>query len=378
MIYVTVPATKRTHELSIEDAWFGDDDLRGYVITENKTGTVTRVLEYVPYKARRSSYVCQIALARFNDKYKELIEADKASLYRTFYIPKSSGGLRRIDAPNDELMAALRELKTIFESKEFGGLHLYHTSAFAYIANRSTLDCVRKHQQNESKWFGKYDVHNFFGSTTLDFVMHMFSMVYPFSDVVKTVVGQEALRTALSLAFLNGVLPQGTPLSPMITNIMMIPIDHALEGACRDRGLIYSRYADDFLISSRHTFMFKEVEAIITETFKRFGAPFELNTAKTRYGSSSGQNWNFGVMLNKDNRITIGRKKKKQFEAMLTAYAKDKKSGVKWPIEDVMHMNGLYAYYKMVEGEVIDRIVAHISTKNGVNIMLCVKEDLRG
>ena len=378
MVYVTIPASPREHNISMEDVWFGGDDVKSYVITLNKSNTVTRVFDNVPNTIRRSTYRCTMQLSMFNDKYKDLIEADKTTLYHSFSIPKSSGGLRRIDAPKDELMCALRELKTILESNTFGGRSLYHTSAFAYIEHRSTLDCVKKHQQNESKWFGKFDVHNFFGSTTLEFVMHMFSMIYPFSEIMKTVLGAKALETALSLAFLNGVLPQGTPLSPMITNIMMIPIDHDMEKECRSRGLIYSRYADDFLISSRHGFMFKEVEQVITDTFKKFGAPFELNTRKTRYGSSFGCNWNFGVMLNKDNQITIGRKKKKQFESMLTAYAKDKKSGVRWPIDDVMHMNGLYAYYKMVEDDVIDRIVAHISNKNGVNIMACMKADLRG
>ena len=60
---------------------------------------------------------------------------------------------------------------------------------------------------------------------------------------------------------------------------------------------------------------------MIVDTLARFHAPFELNTSKTRYGSAAGANWNFGIMLNKDNQMTIGRKKKKQLESMLTAYA---------------------------------------------------------
>ena len=151
-----------------------------------------------------------------------------------------------------------------------------------------------------------------------------------------------------------------------------------LEKQCREHGWIYSRYADDFLISSRNPFMFKEAEKMIIDTLKSYDAPFELNTQKTRYGSSSGANWNFGVMLNKDNQMTIGRARKRQFEAMLHAYAKDKKSGVDWSIDDVRHLEGLRSYYKMVEGDTIDRIVEHIANKTGVNISLCIKQDLRG
>lgn len=49
-------------------------------------------------------------------------------------------------------MDALRRLKTMLEED----FHvLYHTSAFAYIKKRCTVDAVKRHQKNESKWFGK-------------------------------------------------------------------------------------------------------------------------------------------------------------------------------------------------------------------------------
>ena len=140
-------------------------------------------------------------------------------------------GYRRIDAPKYELSYALRQLKDIFEEKYN---MLYHTSAFAYVKGRSTLDAVKRHQKNESKWFAKYDLSNFFGNTTVEFVVKMFSMIFPFSEIVKTDEGKNALETAISLCMLNGGLPQGTPISPMITNIMMIPVDFVLTKTLRD------------------------------------------------------------------------------------------------------------------------------------------------
>ena len=53
---------------------------------------------------------------------------------------------------------ALRTLKAILET-DFGALH--HTSAFAYVKGRCTLDAARKHQQNESRWFLHTDFSNF-------------------------------------------------------------------------------------------------------------------------------------------------------------------------------------------------------------------------
>lgn len=274
-------------------------------------------------------------------------------------------------------MDALRRLKTIFE-EDFKAL--YHTSAFAYVKHRSTVDAVKRHQANESKWFGKYDLSNFFGSTTIDFVMKMFGMVFPFSEVIKSGVGERELRKAIELAFLDGGLPQGTPISPLITNIMMIPVDYKLANSFRDfnhQRFVYTRYADDFLVSSRYTFSFREVERFIVDTLKSFGAPFTIKSEKTRYGSSAGRNWNLGVMLTKDNVITVGHKKKRQFQAMLSSYIMDTKNGISWNKTDIQTMEGYRNYYRMVEGDTIDKIVAHISEKFGVDVVKMIKDDLR-
>ena len=284
---------------------------------------------------------------------------------------------RRIDAPKDELSNALRQLKTIFEER-FNAL--YHTSAFAYVKRRSTLDAVKRHQANESKWFGKYDLSNFFGSTTVDFVVKMFSMVFPFSEVVKHSVGKSALETAISLCMLNGGLPQGTPISPLITNIMMIPVDFKLANGLRDfnnQRYIYTRYADDFLVSSKYDFKFREIEQFIVDTLASFDAPFTIKAEKTRYGSSAGSNWNLGVMLNKDNNITVGYEKKRKFQAMLASYVKDRQNGNPWDLSDIRIMEGYRNYYRMVEGETINKLVAHVGNKLGVDIVELIKEDLR-
>ena len=240
--------------------------------------------------------------------------------------------------------------------------------------------CATEHQKNESRWFGKYDLSNFFGSTTIDFVMKMLSMVFPFSEVIKVPSGKKELKEAIDLAFLDGGLPQGTPISPLITNIMMIPIDFKLANTLRDynrQRYIYTRYADDFLISSKYKFDFREVERIIVSVLKSFDAPFTLKTEKTRYGSSAGKNWNLGLMLTADNKITVGHKKLRQFKAMLASYAMDKKNGNPWDLHDIQTMEGYRNYYRMVERDVIDKVVEHISQKFDVDIVSLIKEDLK-
>ena len=289
---------------------------------------------------------------------------------------KKSKGLRKIDAPVPELMSALRQLKTIFESEMFA---LYHTSAFAYIKGRCTIDSIKRHQQNKSKWFAKLDFSDFFGSTTENFVMSMFSQIFPFSEVVKRKDGHDALQKALSLCFLNGGLPQGTPISPIITNVMMIPIDHQLCNELRkmDEHYIYTRYADDILISSKVDFDCNKLQDYVIGVLNKFNAPFKLKKEKTRYGSSAGRNWNLGVMLNKDNEITIGHQKKKTFKAMCCNYISDKKNGVSWELHDVQVFAGLISYYRMIEKDYIDYVIEHNNKKFEVDLEKLIKEDLR-
>lgn len=377
MVYITAMQTPSYHQMTLEELLFGTFS-GSSMITDNVANTKTYVRENVSFRYYSQIQIDRLihVLSEFNRSVEPLRGVERSELYTTFRIPKKSGGLRRIDAPNPELMDALRRLKTIFET-EFNAL--YHTSAFAYIKKRSTVDCVRRHQSNESRWFGKYDLHDFFGSTTLEFVMAQLSMIFPFSEVVKDPGGREELEKALELGFLNGGLPQGTPLSPLITNVMMIPIDYALYNKFRDfnkQRFVYTRYADDFIISSQYNFDFRLVQQEIVDTLASFNAPFTVNQKKTRYGSSSGGNWNLGVMLNKDNEITVGFKRKRQFQSMLRNFVRDTTSGNHWDKEEVQYLAGLHSYYRMVEPKNIDGIVSHLSQLMGADILGLMKAEL--
>ena len=376
MPYIVTRQFPAPKQVSIDDILSDIDNQDVHVRHVTKGGTMTRVVDYVRYDIVRQMNIPGLIrkLREFNAIHEKLFEVDRKSLYSEFYIPKKSGGLRKIDAPNEELKAALRELKAIFED-DFN--MLYHTSAYAYVKNRSTIDAVKRHQANISKWFLKTDFSNFFGSTTLEFTMKMFSMIFPFSEVVKSEEGKAELEKALSLAFLDGGLPQGTPLSPAITNTIMIPIDHRLANYFAEKQMVYTRYADDILVSSKVDFKYREAVEFINKVVRdEFGAPFLIKPEKTRYGSSAGRNWNLGVMLNKDNEITIGHQKKKQFKAMICNYINDAKRGVRWDLNDVQVFRGLISYYIMVERGYIVHTIIEYNKKFNVNLMKMIHDDL--
>lgn len=287
--------------------------------------------------------------------------------YQSFKIPKKSGGLRQIDAPDENLKLILGHWKTYFEDTL---KILPHDAAHAYVRTRSTITMMKKHQINESKWFLKLDFHSFFPSHNLDYVMKTFENIYPLCFLLEDPVYKKDLRDGLEYAFLNGVLPQGTPLSPTLTNILMMGIDYDIQHLCWNEHskMIYTRYADDIVISSPYKFEYKKLQEKIIKVIKIHKAPFTLSKEKTRFGSSAGRNWNMGLMLNKDNRLTIGHKQNQIFRAMLNNIMQDYKRNIFWSAEDRAELGGKIAYYKAVDPDYTNAVIQRYEKKFNVKL----------
>lgn len=255
--------------------------------------------------------------------------------FETFEIPKKSGGTRTIQAPDDDIKTAYTIVKNIIEKNL---KVLPHDNAWAYTEGRSVLDAVKQHQQNESKWFLKVDITKFFDNCTSELIIKQLLKVHPFNHVAMS-----TLNNLAHFAVLDDALPQGTPLSPLLTNLLMVPFDHHFSKYCEAEGFIYTRYADDIIISHKDTFNYKKICEKIEKLFEKHEYPFTLKKEKTRYGSVKGQNWNLGLMLNKDNNITLGHKFKKQLKVVLHKLYEES-----LPTGDP-HIMGLFSYLKQIE-----------------------------
>lgn len=278
---------------------------------------------------------------------------------------------RRIDAPMEGLKHVQDEMRNILKYKFFAK---HHTIAFSYIEKRCTVDAVKRHQENNSRWFLKLDLKNFFNSVTPEFLVNQLEMIYPFSEVIKA-HGKQIFVDFFKVCFLEGGLPQGTPISPDLTNIMMIPIDHVLAKMAREHSphLCITRYADDLIVSSEYSFRWTEVQKEIISILKRCNAPFELNTSKTHYGSSAGRNWNLGIMLNKDNDITVGHQKIREFKASIFNFFDDYLKGEFWSREELNALSGTIAWYRMVEADKVDQIIDKYNKKFGLDLKKTIK-----
>ena len=380
MYYITTMQFRRPRQLSWEDIIMDKVPMNELTVTEsNTTATVTRKYEKIDEEVRRKVNVDGMIqwLKRFNESNKSLFNAARASLYHSFRIPKATGGFRKIDAPCEELQNQLNRLR-MFIQDDCGVL--YHTSAFAFVKGRSIVDCVTKHQKNNSMWFLKTDFSGFFPNTTLDFMMKMLSMIFPLSEICLREDGYAELKKAISLAFLNGGLPQGTVVSPLLSNIQMIPIDHKLFNELSKRKIVYTRYADDIHMSAQEMFPWRDIVKLIEDTLKEFDAPWQIKQEKTHFGKKAGRsaNWCLGLLLNKDNNITVSYKKKNYFKAALCSFILDTKNGKYWELGDVQHLRGQLSYYTMVEPEYFSKIVKEQGKKWNVNVNDMFKAYLNG
>lgn len=285
-------------------------------------------------------------------------------MYHTFKIPKRSGGFREINAPNEELMKFMRDLQPWFTYKLNA---LPHDSAYAYIHKRDCKKAIQRHQAIKSNWFLKLDIKKFFDNCEPAFIKRQLRMLYPFG--LMTDADYEFFADNLNwLITKNNGLPQGTPLSPVITNLIMVPIDRDINRELhnyfnnKQQSFMYTRYADDMLISSNKEMNVQEVIQIINNILHLYTDKLQINPNKIRYGSKNGSNWNLGIMYNKDNNLTVGYKRKKKIKTMLFQFYLCYNEGTR-DKEYAQAILGELAYIHNIEPEYIHNLIRFMNTK---------------
>lgn len=297
----------------------------------------------------------------------EIKTIDTSEHYRHFEIPKKTNPNKKrpIDAP-DEILSSLQ---TSYASYIKALRVIPHKAAHAYVEERSTITAMKKHQENDSKWYLQIDLKNFFNSINKEFLERMLMKVYPFSFIEK-----QTFDNIVKLSLLNGELPQGSHLSPLLTNIVMIPIDHDINETLHNykrHHYVYTRYADDITISCKEKFDAKEIENVIKSIFDKWEVPFRINEEKTRFGSTAGRNFHLGIIVNKDNKLSIGHEKNQKFRAKIYNYCQ---VGNEWALNDLQKLLGLISYYRTIEPEFIRKTLFKYSLKFGFDIEKHIKK----
>lgn len=245
--------------------------------------------------------------------------------YAKFTIKKKSGGERIINAPVTGLKSILRSLNFILQC-----VYEPHNAATGFVINKSIVDNAKVHVGNHHVY--NLDLKDFFHSFDRNRVKMGF-IYEPFN------LKGEREPLAFLLASLcthpfevNGeiknVLPQGSPTSPTITNILCKKLDRRLTGLANRFGAKYTRYADDITFSSPHN-IYKdedfqsELKRIISEDniIKTNGKQINIgpkllfNSNKTRLQKSAHRQEVTGLIVNE--KVNVRKRYVKQIRMWL-------------------------------------------------------------
>ena len=139
----------------------------------------------------------------------------KAIRYRTFFIPKKSGGKREINAPMSKLNAFLWPINLILQS-----VYEPKVCVMGFTHGRSIVDNAKVHLGQN--YILNLDLENFFTSIREARVWKRLQLP-PFNfpaDVASKIAALCSTQIVKEDGSVDYVLPQGAPTSPILTNII--------------------------------------------------------------------------------------------------------------------------------------------------------------
>jgi len=233
-----------------------------------------------------------------------LYKKTPAEKYKQFEIPKRAGGVRTINAPIPELKTLQRRLSSLLQNciEEINRTRkISHSFSHGFRRKHSIMTNARVHRKK--RYVLNVDLENFFGTINFGRVRGFFisNRNFALNEKVATILAQIACH--------ENVLPQGSPCSPVISNLIGHILDIPLAAFAAKLKCSYSRYADDLTLSTnRHEFpkelafpyaenghkwkVGEQLEEIITR------AHFSVNASKTRLQYKDSRQEVTGLVVN--------------------------------------------------------------------------------
>lgn len=233
-------------------------------------------------------------------------------LYKSYKIPKKSGGYREIHAP-------IEALKTTCKKLDYHLSRVYEDflpgSAHGFITGRGIITNSIGHVQRS--YVLNIDLQDFFGVVNSGRIMGMFKR-YPFQ------FSSRLASVLTGLVTYKNSLPQGSPSSPVLANMVCLKLDKDLIRLSARHGWRYTRYADDITFSTNElsenlaslvgskVFVGNAIVRIIEKN------GFSINEKKTRLSTPHQSKWVTGIKVNE--KLNLSRKYIKRVRSMLHAW----------------------------------------------------------
>lgn len=205
----------------------------------------------------------------------------------------------------------LKAFQSFLNSVLFEHLQVNERVSFAYRKGVSVRQAVEVHAS--SRVFYQADFEKFFHSIDSDLIRRsILANATPIRDLT------EHLDRILDLTTVQGRLPIGFVTSPAISNACLKEFDDFLEAACQKRALIYSRYADDIVISASHQEDLDGIDALVSQiAWDRIDPCLTLNSAKRKLTRVGRRIQILGLDILPTGRVTVSREVRKKVEYLV-------------------------------------------------------------
>jgi retron-type reverse transcriptase len=174
-----------------------------------------------------------------------LYKQPEVAKYTTFQIPKRNGGQRTIKAPIDALKLVQSRLSDLLQDcVDEININRGRKDRVAHGFKRKRSIITNAKQHRNRRYVFNLDLEEFFPSINFGRVRGFFIHNRDFE------LHQDVATTIAQIGCHDNSLPQGSPCSPVISNLIAHILDMRLVKLASAVGCTYSRYADDLTFST--------------------------------------------------------------------------------------------------------------------------------
>lgn len=267
------------------------------------------------------------------------------NLYFTFSIPKKSGGTREIHSPHKELkdiQSTLADLLYNYREDFWKERKIRPNISHGFEKNKSIITNANIHKNK--RFIYNLDLENFFDTFHFGRVKGFFEKNRDFKlpSEVATIIAQ--------LTCYNGSLPQGSPCSPIITNLICTIFDNRIMKLAKKYRLIYTRYVDDLTFSTNDKKFLDKKESFLNElTHEIERAGFKLNNSKTNLQFKDSRQTVTGLVVNK--KVNVDRRYYKDTRAMANCLYKTGSFKIDGQVATIKQLEGRLTFINQLQWE---------------------------
>jgi hypothetical protein len=200
---------------------------------------------------------------------------------------------------------------------------------FGFVSGRSHISAAQVHCG--ASWVVSNDIKEFFPTTPQGYIVE---------SLFKMGFNKDGADLVGALCCLNGALAQGSPASPVLSNLALVDIDRQLSEIAARRKITLTRYADDIVFSGTGPFP-SDLEGEIQQIFQ--GQPWHLSPEKRHLSQLPNRLKVHGLLVHGSvPRLTKGYRNRIRAYKHLYANGKIK-------VEDTRRIGGHLQYASQIE-----------------------------